>query len=367
MTSVAAMVFEGVNKPLVRETLDLAHPTGDQVLVRLKASGVCHSDLHILNGDWPMPEGPIVLGHEGSGIVEAVGPQVTEVSVGDHVVLSWFASCRRCVACLSGRAWLCEGTRAFDNTLPDGSTPLHRTDGSDVAPYLGVATFAEATVVPESAVVKIPKAVPFPVAALIGCAVTTGIGAVIHAASVAPGDSAVVIGCGGVGQAIVIGLKLVGADPIVAVDLSSDRLAHVRELGATHTVLGDAPDLIEQVNGITHGAEYAFEAIGRPQSIEMLPDLVRAGGSAVLVGLTATGARASFEPAALVDQGKSIIGCNYGNAVPKVDFARMAKLYLSGALPLDKLIGRSISLDQTNEAFDDLRAGAGLRTIIEYS
>jgi S-(hydroxymethyl)glutathione dehydrogenase/alcohol dehydrogenase len=291
---------------------------------------------------------------------------VTEVSIGDHVVLSWFAPCRRCVACLSGRAWLCQNTRALDNTLPDGSTPLRRADGSDVAPYLGVATFAEATVVPESAVVKVPSAVPFPVAALIGCAVTTGIGAVIHAASVKAGDSAVVIGCGGVGQAIVIGLKLVGANPIIAVDLSPERLARVQEFGATHTLLGDDPHLVERIREITDGADYAFEAIGRPGSIEMLPDLIRAGGSAVLVGLTATGAKASFEPAALVDQGKSIIGCNYGNSVPKADFARMAKLYLSGALPLDKLVGREIGLDQANEAFDDLRAGTGFRTIINY-
>ena len=366
MTTVDAMVFVGVDQPLVRETLDLTAPTGDQVLVRMKASGVCHSDLHVLNGDWPMPDGPIVLGHEGSGVVEAVGPQVTEVSVGDHVVLSWLASCRRCVACLSGRAWLCQRTRAFDNTLPDGSTPLHRADGSDVAPFLGVATFAEATVVPESAVVKISSEVPFPIAALIGCAVTSGIGAVIHAASVIAGESAVVIGCGGVGQAIVIGLKLVGADPIVAVDLSPEKLAQARDLGATHTVLGTEPNLVQRIHEITGGADYAFEAIGRPQSIELLPELIRPGGSAVLVGLTSTGARASFEPAALVDQGKSIIGCNYGNTVPKVDFARMAQLYLSGALPLDKLIGRSITLDQTNEAFDDLKAGTGLRTIIEY-
>lgn len=366
MTTVDAMVFEQANRPLVRETLTLSAPTGDQVLVRMKASGVCHSDLHVLNGDWPMPAGPIVLGHEGSGIVEAVGPQVTEVSVGDHVVLSWFAPCRRCVACLSGRAWLCHNTRALDNTLPDGSTPLHRADGSAVAPFLGVATFAEATVVPESAVVKISPEVPFPIAALIGCAVTTGIGAVIHAASVVAGESAVVIGCGGVGQAIVIGLRLVGADPIVAVDLSPERLALVREFGATHTLLGDDPRLVEKIREITDGADYAFEAIGRPQSIELLPELIRAGGSAVLVGLTATGARASFEPAALVDQGKSIIGCNYGNTVPKVDFARVAQLYLSGALPLDKLVGRQIGLDQTNEAFDDLRSGTGFRTVINY-
>lgn len=368
MTTIDAMVFHRPGHPLTRESLTLRDPNPGEVLVRMKASGVCHSDMHVLNGDWPMPpDNPIVLGHEGAGVVEATGDGVTSVTVGDHVVLSWFAPCQRCNACVSGRPWTCLGTKALDNTLPDGSTPLSRKDGSPVAPFLGVATFGNAAVVPESAVVKIPDQVPFQVAALIGCAVTTGVGAVVNAANVKPGDSAVVIGCGGVGQAIVIGLRLVGAMPIVAVDLSRERRDLVEEFGATHTIDGTDPDLTNTVRELTGGgADFAFEAIGRPATIEQLPDLIRPGGSAVLVGLTATGARAGFDPAALVDQGKSIIGCNYGNAVPQVDFARIASLYLSGQVPLDRLIGRQIELSELNSAFDDLRSGHGLRTVVRY-
>jgi S-(hydroxymethyl)glutathione dehydrogenase/alcohol dehydrogenase len=368
VTTIDAMVFNRPGEALVRESLLLRDPQRGEVLVRMKASGVCHSDLHVLNGDWPMPpDRPIVLGHEGAGVVDAIGDGVTSVEVGDHVVLSWFAPCERCTACRSGRPWTCLGTKALDNTLPDGSMPLSRPGGEPIAPFLGVATFGTAAVVPESAVVKIPDQVPFPVAALIGCAVTTGVGAVVNAAQVKPGDSAVVIGCGGVGQAIVIGLKLVGANPIVAVDLSKERLDLAVDFGATSVIDGKADDLASLVREHTDGgADFAFEAIGRTATIESLPDLLRPGGTAVLVGLTATGVRASFEPAALVDQGKSIVGCNYGNAVPHNDFARIASLYLSGRLPLDRLIGREITLPEVNSAFDDLKNGQGLRTVVRY-
>ncbi|GLP83032.1 hypothetical protein TUM20984_44520 [Mycobacterium antarcticum] len=237
-----------------------------------------------------------------------------------------------------------------------------------IDPFLGIATFASSAVVPESAVVKIPDAVPFPVAALIGCAVTTGFGAVVRAAKVTPGESAVVLGCGGVGQALISALRLVGATPIIAVDLSDERLALAAALGATVTIDGGSSDIDIQVDEITQGgADFAFEAIGRPKTIELLPNLIRAGGKAILVGLTSTGARASFEPAALVDQGKTLIGCNYGDSVPSIDFPRIARLYLAGALPLDRLIGRVISLGEVNSALDDLKAGHGLRTIIDYS
>jgi len=364
-TTIRAMVYNQADEPLALETLELADPVGDQVLVRMKASGICHSDNHVLNGEWPM-DGPIVMGHEGAGIVEAVGPDVRDVTVGDHVVLSWFAPCRRCEACASGRAWVCTNTSALENTLPGGGTPLARPDGTAVAPYLGIGTFAEAAVVPESAVVSLPQSVPFPVAALIGCAVTTGVGAVTNAARVSPGDAAVVLGCGGVGLAIVMGLRLVGAHPIVAVDLSQDRLEMARSLGATHTVLGNETDLATAVNDITGGARFAFEAIGNTSLIEQLPGLVGQGGTVVLVGLTATGAKASFEPAALVDSGKSIITSNYGNSVPSVDFRRIARLYDAGLLPLDRLVGREIDLAEANKGFDDLRSVVGLRTVITY-
>jgi len=358
------MVFIGVGTPLALERLDLGEPRDDLVRVRIRGSGVCHSDLHVMNGDWPA-DTPVVLGHEGAGEVEAVGPTVRDVRPGDHVVLSWFAPCRRCRACASGRAWACANTRSVENRLPDGGTPLRRPDGTEVWPYLGVGTFSSCVLVPESAVVPVPDEVSFGIAALIGCSVTTGVGAVLNTARVSAGESAVVIGCGGVGQAILLGLALVGAHPVVAVDLSEDRLTQARALGATATLRGDDEDLVVQVHKATGGADHAFEAIGFPQTIEMLPAMLAAGGTAIVVGMPAIDARASFSPFDLADKGKRIIGCNYGSSVPAVDFPRMAALYLAGRLPLDRLIGRTRPLHEVNEALADLESAIGLRTVLE--
>lgn len=358
-----ALVFDPATEEVAIRELRIAAPRADQVLVKIMASGVCHSDLHVLDGDWPV-DVPMVLGHEGAGIVEAVGPNVRDVRPGDHVVLSWFAPCRRCEACASGKAWLCSNTKAVANTLPDGSTPLSDAAGNPVLPFLGVGTFSEYTVVPETATVRVSEEIPFEIGALIGCAVTTGVGAAVHTAKVQPGDSAVVVGCGGVGQAVVLGLRLAGANPIVAVDLSAERLELALELGATHTLRGDDPELLDRIHEITGGAHHAFEAIGRPATIESLPSMLRAGGQAVLVGMTAIGKRVSFDPFDLADQGKSILGCNYGSSVPVVDFPRLAALHLSGRLPLARLVGTHGELADAPKAFEDLRAGLGLRTIL---
>jgi len=362
---VRARVFGGPGRALADEELRLAAVRGDLVRVRLRASGVCGSDLHVADGDWPA-DGPLVLGHEGAGVVEEVGPDVKDVRPGDRVVLSWFAPCRRCQNCARGRAWLCQNTRALENALPDGTAAFASADGSPVPAFLGLGTFAERTVVPESAAVKVPDGVPFSVAALIGCAVTTGVGAVVNTAAVAPGDGAVVVGCGGVGQAILIGLGLVGADPIVAVDLSEERLALARDLGATHALRGDDADLADHIEAITGGgADHAFEAIGNSATLGMLFSLICRGGQAVIVGMPAEGVTVPIDPFDLADGGKRILGCNYGSSVPSVDFPRIARLYLSGRLPLDRLVGRTTTLDGVDGALDDLRRAAGLRTVIE--
>lgn len=361
-----ARVFEAPGKPLADRELTLAGIRDDLVRVRLRASGVCGSDLHVADGDWSAG-GPLVLGHEGAGTVEEVGPDVKDVRVGDRVVLSWFAPCRRCRNCARGHAWLCQNTRALENTLPDGTTSFESSGGAPVPAFLGLGTFAEATVVPESAAIAISAEVPFPVAALIGCAVTTGVGAVVNTARVRPGDSAVVVGCGGVGQAILLGLALVGADPIVAVDLSEERLALARELGATHALRGDDSDLGDNIWSITGGgADHAFEAIGKAATIEMLPSLVCRGGQAVIVGMPAEGVAVPLDPFDLADGGKRVLGCNYGSSVPAVDFPKLARLYTSGRLLLDRLVGRTTTLDGVDGALDDLRRAAGLRTIIQY-
>jgi S-(hydroxymethyl)glutathione dehydrogenase/alcohol dehydrogenase len=361
---VSATVFTRPNEPLGAEELRLTEVRDNLVRVRLRASGVCHSDLHVAAGEWTA-DGPLVLGHEGAGVVEAVGSGVKDIRPEDHVILSWFAPCRRCEYCARGEAWLCTGTRALDHVLPDGTTCFRRRDGTPVRAFLGLGTFAEATVVPESAAVSISRDIPFPVAALIGCAVSTGVGAVINTARVRPGDTAVVLGCGGVGQAILLGLNLVGANTIIAVDLSDERLALAGELGATHLLRGDDPDLAGHIRVITGGgADHAFEAIGSPVTIELLPQLVGRGGQAVVVGMPAEGVLVAFDPFDLADQGKRILGCNYGSSVPSVDFPRLARLYASGRLPLDRLVGRTIALDGVDEALEDLRRAVGLRTVI---
>lgn len=361
-----AYVLNTPGAPLAEESLALRELARDLVRVRIEATGVCRSDLHAVDGEWTTPL-PIVLGHEGAGVVEAVGEDVVGVRPGDHVVLCWQAPCRRCRACVAGQPWLCSGTRALEHLLPDGGvTFTRRDDAAPVHAYLGLGTFAAQTVVPESAAVPIDPRVPAAVAALIGCAVATGVGAVTRTAAVRPGESAVVVGCGGVGQSVLMGLRLVGADPIIAVDTSPTRLEHAQTLGATHTLDGRDPDLAEHVRRITGGgADHAFEAIGLAPTLEALPDLIGAGGQAVIVGMPAEGTRITLDPFALADQGKRLLGCNYGSTVAHLDFPRLARLYLDGRLPLDRLIGRRAELADADRALTDLRTVAGLRTILE--
>ncbi|KAB2812907.1 Zn-dependent alcohol dehydrogenase [Pimelobacter simplex] len=343
--------------------VELRAPRAGEVEIDVRAAGVCHSDLHVVSGDWPADR-PLVLGHEAAGVVRAVGDGVTSVRPGDHVVLSWFAPCRRCRRCAAGQAWLCTGTKAVENTLPDGTTPFTSPDGQERWPYLGLGAFTDRVVVPESAAVKVPDELPFAVGALLGCSVTTGVGAVTHTAGVRPGESAVVIGTGGVGLSVVMGLRLAGADPIVAVDLSAERLAAARAFGATHVLDGREVDVAAWCQDELGGVDYAFEAIGSPRVIETLPGMLTSGGAAVLVGMAAIDATGSFNLFELADQGKRILGCNYGSSVGELDIPMLARLYLAGRLPLDDLIGTTRPLAEAALAFDDLRAGTGLRTVL---
>lgn len=345
------------------ETITLAAPRKAQVRVTIEATGVCHSDLHIVNGDWPV-DTPLVMGHEASGTVAAVGPDVQDITVGDHVVLSWFAACGRCRNCAAGKGWLCTVTKALNNTLPDGTTAYCSADGEPLWPYLGLGTFSESVVVPESAVVVVPDEVSFEVGALLGCSLTTGVGAVVNTAKVPMGASALVVGCGGVGLSVIMGLKLVGANPIIAVDVSDEKLEVAAQLGATHTLRADNVDVARWAQEHYDGVDFAFEAIGRVESIESLPASLARGGAAVLVGMTALDSRVSVDPFDLADQGKSILGCNYGSSVASVDIPKLAGLYLAGRLPLDTLIGNVRPLDEAADALEDLRLGRGLRSIL---
>jgi len=266
----------------------------------------------------------------------------------------------------AGRSWACSETRINDSTLDDGTLRFRRDDGSEVYQYLSVGTFAEAAVVPATAVVPIPASVPFEIACLIGCSVTTGVGAVTNTARVEPGASVVVIGCGGVGLSVVMGAALAGAHPIIAVDVEDAKLEQARDVGATHAVRGDG-DVAAAVKAIVPGgADYAFEAIGLQRTIELMPDLICLGGVAVMVGMTPEDVRVSFSGFGMAEFGHSVLGSNYGSSVAPIDFPRIAALFEAGKLPIDRLITRRVALDEVNSAFDDMRARRGGRAVIVY-
>jgi S-(hydroxymethyl)glutathione dehydrogenase / alcohol dehydrogenase len=367
-----AAVLQQSGQPVTIEEVRLDPPRAGEVRVRILASGVCHSDLHVRDGEWPRT-GPFVIGHEGAGVVEALGPDVdpaaTGLAVGQAVALSWCAPCGHCPACRAGREWLCSDSGSSRHRLSDGSTRLHRSDGSELYPYCGIGTLAEATIVPASAAIPMPAGTPPEVAALIGCCVSTGVGAVLKTARVPAGASVVVIGLGGVGLSSVMGAVLAGAAPIVAVDRMPTKLALARTLGATATVLaGDDPAATDaEIRDLTNGGpDFAFEAIGLAATIEQAIRLLPPGGTAVLVGMTPFGVQAHFEVFPFVDGSRSILGSNYGFAVGSVDFPRYAQLFLEGRLPIDRLVERRIGLDDVEAAFERLRAGDGLRNVVTF-
>ncbi len=367
MTTIRAAVLRATGLPAAIEDVTIAEPRDGEVRVRILGSGVCHSDLHVRDGEWPRPI-PMAMGHEGAGVVEAVGPGVS-LRVGQPVALSWLVPCGRCRSCRAGRPWACPDSPSFAHRLPDGATALAGADGEPVMSYCGIGTMAEATVVPEAAVIALPDGVDPAVAALIGCCVSTGVGAVTKTAAVPAGATVAVIGLGGVGMSCVMGAVLAEASQIVAIDRVPSKLAVARELGATHGLLAtdDRAATLEGLRDLTGGGpDFAFEAIGRVSTVELAIECLPIGGAAVLVGLTAFEARASFGVYPLVDGARRIHGSNYGFADPATDFPRYAALHLAGRLPVDRLIDRRIGLDDLEGAFDRLRAGEGLRQVVVF-
>lgn len=364
--SSKAAIYAGVGDRVAIETITIDPPRTGEVLVKIRASGVCGSDRHVIDGEWTVPS-PTVMGHEGAGVVAAVGPDVTEVAVGDHVILVWNQACGKCLACQSGKPWACTDLTSNDCVMPDGTTRVHCHDHNAFA-YLAVGSMAEYVVVPASAAIKVPDELPFEVGALIGCAVGTGVGAVLNSGKVVAGEAAVVVGCGGVGLAIIMGLRLAGATPIIAIDLNQDKLDRAMEMGATHGLLaGSERNLVAEVSNMTGGgADIAFEAIGKPRTIATVGDYLRPGGRAILVGMPPEGTGVTFDVLSLCYRGITIVACNYGGGVPARDFPRYARLFLDGRLPIDKMIGRRIQLDDVNEAFDAMRKGADARTVILF-
>ncbi|MEM7255148.1 MAG: Zn-dependent alcohol dehydrogenase [Pseudomonadota bacterium] len=361
----AAVLYEP-NKPLVVEEVELDEPQAGEVLVKMAAAGVCHSDYHIMKGEWGSPM-PVVLGHEGAGIVERVGPGVTRLSPGQHVILNFRANCGACHYCTVGRPVLCDGIETPRTSMFDGTNRLHK-NGTPIHHMARTACFAEYTVVPESGAVPVRSDMPLDKACLVGCAVMTGVGAVTNTARVEPGSSVAVIGCGGVGLNCVQGAVLAGAQQIVAVDMLDNKLEYAKEFGATHTVNAGNGDAVARVLELTGGGvDYAFEAIGNSHTISQAYDMCRLGGSAIIVGMAPENDEVTLNALSFPRTERSIIGSWYGGARPWVDLPRMAELYLNGKLKIDPLISRTYSLDEINVAYDALAAGEVARSVIVFN
>ena len=362
----AAVLFKPESRFEIRE-LDLQPPKSGEVLVRIAAAGVCHSDWHLVTGATKHPM-PLVAGHEGAGVVEAIGEGVSGVKPGDHVVLNWTPDCGQCFYCLKGKPNLCETYVGpiWAGTMLDGSPRLSH-DGVPVYHFCGLATFASHAAVPQQSCVPVRKDVPLTVAALVGCAVATGVGAAMYTAQVRPGESVAVFGCGGVGLSIIQGAKLCGAQTIIAIDRNPAKLALSRQFGATHAFLADAKTTAE-VKNVTggRGADHAFEAVGLPQVQEAALEAVRPGGTLTLAGLSPMGTGTNLPGAVLTRQEKTVKGSYYGSVHPRRDFPALIDLYVSGRLDLERLVSRRYSLEQINEAYADMLTGELARGVIGF-
>jgi S-(hydroxymethyl)glutathione dehydrogenase / alcohol dehydrogenase len=366
---IKAAVLNGVDTPLeIRDDIELAPPGTGEVKITLGASGVCHSDLSVQNGTIPMPT-PMVLGHEGAGIVTEVGPEVGGLSEGDHVVLSFVPNCRQCYFCTRGQGFLCEkSAMAVMGGLLDGTTRL-TSDGNPLHQMAMLGTFGEEAVVPAISTVKIDKSIPLKVAALIGCGVLTGVGAALNTASIREGDTVAVVGCGGVGLNVIQGAKIAGAGEIVAIDMFDSKLEMATKFGATQTVkVGDA-DPAGTITAVSGGrlADVTFEVIGLKDTMMQALSLTRQGGETVFVGVPRMDV--VLEIAAALEflyLGKTIKGCWYGSSNVNDDVPRLLGLYREGKLKLDELISREIDVDGVNDAFSAMQAGEVARSVITY-
>jgi alcohol dehydrogenase len=355
------------SKPLSIEEVDLAPPGPGEVLVKVAAAGLCHSDLSVINGDRQRPM-PMVLGHEAAGVVEETGDGVTDLRTGDHVVMVFVPSCGHCSSCSEGRPALCEPAAAANaaGTLLGGARRLSR-DGVPINHLLGCAAFAEYATVSRRSLVKVDRELPLTEAALFGCAVLTGVGAVVNTARVRAGASTAVIGLGGVGLASVLGARAAGARHIVAVDVSDAKLELATSLGATHTVNAGAPDAVERVREATGGgAEFAFELAGSVRAFESAYKMTRRGGTTVTAGLPPPSATTALSPLNLVVEERTVKGSYIGTCVPSRDIPRFVELYRQGKLPVDKLMTGTLVLDDINRGFDLLHEGKAVRQVVVF-
>src|SRR5438477_2174505 len=361
-----AAVLYKANTPLEVVDVEQQGPQAGEARVRVMATGVCHSDWHIINGDWTLPL-PMVLGHEAAGVVEEVGPGVSNVRRGDHIIFSFRPHCGRCFYCSSGRSILCDGYASARFVMLDGTHRLRR-NGQDINQMARLGTFAESVVCPAEMLVPISRDMPWPQAALIGCAVPTGVGAATRCAQVEAGASVLVIGCGGVGLNVVQGARLAGARTIIACDLLENKLAFAREFGATDTIDGSQEKVVDRVRELTggRGADYAFDAIGGEATTLQILDAIRPGGTAVIVGMAAMSVRAPITPYLMALQEKCIKGTMYGSVRPNLDFPWLVDQYLAGNLKVDELVSRTYKLEEINEGFSALRSGQVARGVVVF-
>ena len=363
---IRAAVLHEPRTPLAIEEVELAPPRDDEVLVRVAAAGVCHSDVRLADGELGEGRWPMVLGHEGAGVVEAAGAEVTHVAPGDHVGFCIVPSCRSCDECRAGRFHLCipAGENGPRGVLMDGTARLSLPDGTPLQHALMTACFAERTVVPAASAVPLPDALPLRHAALLGCGVVTAFGAVRNVARVQPGESAAVVGCGGVGLQVVAALRLAGADPVVAVDLDPAKLQLAVARGATHAVESGSASTAARVARITgRGADHAFEVVGRPETMRLAWDCLRPGGTAVVVGLAPSGVEVAL-PAIEFLSDKGIRGSYYGSGDAAADLPGLAELALAGQLDLAGVVTAVEPLESVNDALERLRRGEGARTVL---
>lgn len=375
MKTLAAVLYEmgkpapyAESKPLLVEQLELSAPGAGEVLVEIAAGGLCHSDLSVIDGSRPRVM-PMAMGHEASGIVRELGADVKDLRPDDHVVFSFVPVCGHCLPCATGRPALCENGAVANThgTLLSGARRFKNARGQELNHHLGVSGFSQFTVAAQESLVKIDPALPLDKAALFGCAVMTGVGAVVNTAKVEAGKSVAVFGLGGVGLSAVMGACVAGASPLVAVDILESKLELAKQLGASHTVNAKSDKALEEIRDLTGGgADYAFEAVGNEKVLMQAYAATKRGGKTVTIGLPHPSKQFTVSAVSLVAEERTVVGSYMGSAVPRRDIPRFISLYLAGKLPVDLLHSRTIKLDEINEAFDILAKGEAVRQVVSF-
>jgi S-(hydroxymethyl)glutathione dehydrogenase / alcohol dehydrogenase len=358
-----AAIFHGPHQPLSIEEIQIDEPRENEVLVRTVATGVCHSDLHFVEGLWPHPA-PAVLGHEAAGIVERVGSQVTYLKAGDHVISCPSVFCGRCKECITGHPYRCNNRPAIRR--PKGDKPRLSKDGATIRQFSDLSTYAEKMLLHENALVKIRDDMPLDRAALIGCGVTTGVGAALNTARIEPGSTVAVFGAGGIGLSVIQGARIAGAATIIAVDMFEHKLATARRFGATHSVDASAGDPVEAIQKLTDGGvDYSFEAIGLKRAAEQSFEALAPGGTATVIGMIPVGQKVEIDGPKLLTE-RRIQGSLMGSNRFRIDMPRYIDFYMQGRLNLDDMISRRGRLEDVNEAFRAMKAGEVSRTVLMF-